>query len=70
MTELVPGTKPILEVLIWSTEAGGTYQLQYNTDLSSANWCTALRIPSAIRTRRQVSKKVNFGDPFEQKTGH
>jgi uncharacterized repeat protein (TIGR03803 family) len=24
--------------LTWSTEAGTTYQLQYNSDLSSANW--------------------------------
>jgi hypothetical protein len=24
--------------LTWSTEAGGRYQLQYNSDLSSANW--------------------------------
>ena len=24
--------------LSWSTEAGGTYQLQYNSDLSSTNW--------------------------------
>ena len=24
--------------LTWSTEAGGTYQLQYNSDLSSTNW--------------------------------
>jgi uncharacterized repeat protein (TIGR03803 family) len=24
--------------LIWSTEAGGTYQLQYNSELSSTNW--------------------------------
>jgi uncharacterized repeat protein (TIGR03803 family) len=24
--------------LNWSTEAGGTYQLQYNSDLSSTNW--------------------------------
>ncbi len=24
--------------LTWSTEAGGTYQLQYNSDLSSSNW--------------------------------
>jgi uncharacterized repeat protein (TIGR03803 family) len=24
--------------LTWSTEAGGTYQLQYNSDLNSSNW--------------------------------
>jgi uncharacterized repeat protein (TIGR03803 family) len=24
--------------LTWSTEAGGTYQLQYNSNLSSSNW--------------------------------
>jgi len=24
--------------LTWSTEAGGTYQLQYKSDLSSSNW--------------------------------
>jgi hypothetical protein len=24
--------------LTWSTEAGGTYQLQYTSDLSSSNW--------------------------------
>ena len=24
--------------LTWSTEAGGTYQLQYNSDLTSSNW--------------------------------
>jgi uncharacterized repeat protein (TIGR03803 family) len=24
--------------LAWSTEAGGSYQLQYNTDLNSSNW--------------------------------
>jgi uncharacterized repeat protein (TIGR03803 family) len=24
--------------LAWSTEAGGTYQLQCNSDLSSSNW--------------------------------
>ena len=24
--------------MTWSTEAGGTYQLQYNSDLSSTNW--------------------------------
>jgi hypothetical protein len=24
--------------LSWSTEAGGTYQLQYNSDLSSSDW--------------------------------
>ena len=24
--------------LTWSTEAGGTYQLQSNSDLSSTNW--------------------------------
>jgi uncharacterized repeat protein (TIGR03803 family) len=24
--------------MTWSTEAGGTYQLQYNSDLSSSNW--------------------------------
>ena len=24
--------------LTWSTEAGGTYQLQYNSDLTSTNW--------------------------------
>jgi uncharacterized repeat protein (TIGR03803 family) len=24
--------------LTWSTEAGGTYQLQYSSDLSSTNW--------------------------------
>jgi hypothetical protein len=24
--------------LAWSTEAGGTYQLQFNSDLSSTNW--------------------------------
>jgi uncharacterized repeat protein (TIGR03803 family) len=24
--------------LTWSTEAGGRYQLQYNSDLSSSNW--------------------------------
>ena len=24
--------------LTWSTEAGGTYQLQYNSDLSSSSW--------------------------------
>ena len=28
----------------WSTEAGGTYQLQWNSDLSSSNW-TDLRGP-------------------------
>jgi uncharacterized repeat protein (TIGR03803 family) len=26
--------------LTWSTEAGGTYQLQYNSDLSSSNWAS------------------------------
>ncbi len=30
--------------LIWSTEAGGMYQLQWNSDLSSSNW-TNLRGP-------------------------
>jgi hypothetical protein len=30
--------------LTWSTGAGGTYQLQYNSDLSSSNW-TNLGIP-------------------------
>ena len=30
--------------LTWSTEAGGTYQLQWNADLSSSNW-TNLRGP-------------------------
>jgi uncharacterized repeat protein (TIGR03803 family) len=30
--------------LTWSTEAGGTYQLQWNSDLSSSNW-TDLRGP-------------------------
>ena len=30
--------------LTWSTEAGGTYQLQWNSDLSSSNW-TNLRGP-------------------------
>jgi uncharacterized repeat protein (TIGR03803 family) len=30
--------------LTWSTEAGGTYQLQYNSDLSSSNWIN-LRSP-------------------------
>ena len=24
--------------LTWSTEAGGTYQLQYNSDFRSSNW--------------------------------
>ena len=24
--------------LTWRTEAGGSYQLQYNSDLSSSNW--------------------------------
>jgi hypothetical protein len=24
--------------LTWSTEAGGTYQLQYTSDLTSSNW--------------------------------
>jgi len=24
--------------LTWSTEAGGVYRLQYNSDLSSTNW--------------------------------
>jgi hypothetical protein len=24
--------------LTWSTETGGRYQLQYNSDLSSTNW--------------------------------
>ena len=24
--------------LTWSTETGGTYQLQYTSDLSSSNW--------------------------------
>ena len=24
--------------LTWSTEAGATYQLQYNSDLTSTNW--------------------------------
>jgi uncharacterized repeat protein (TIGR03803 family) len=31
--------------LTWSTEAGGTYQLQYNSDLSSSNW---INMSSAI----------------------
>ncbi|MCX6922590.1 MAG: hypothetical protein NT154_05150 [Verrucomicrobia bacterium] len=30
--------------LTWSTEAGGRYQLQYNSDLSSSNW-TSLNSP-------------------------
>ena len=30
--------------LTWSTEAGGTYQLQWNADLSTSNW-TNLRGP-------------------------
>jgi uncharacterized repeat protein (TIGR03803 family) len=30
--------------LTWSTEAGGRYQLQWNSDLSSSNW-TNLRDP-------------------------
>jgi len=30
--------------LTWSTEAGGTYQLQWNSDLSTSNW-TNLRGP-------------------------
>jgi hypothetical protein len=31
-------------ILTWTTEAEGTYQLQYNSDLSSSNW-TNLRGP-------------------------
>jgi hypothetical protein len=42
--QAVPLTNSMLS-LIWSTEVGGTYQLQYNSDLSSSNWAN---IGSAI----------------------
>jgi hypothetical protein len=39
--------------LTWSTEAGATYQLQYNSDLSSSNWIS-LGSPSPPPERRSA----------------
>jgi hypothetical protein len=42
--------------LTWSTEAGGTYQLQYTSDLSSSNW---INLSGRNRSNAQRDKPHN-----------
>jgi hypothetical protein len=47
--------------LTWSTEAGGTYQLQYNSDLSSSNWTSLGRPFTAIGATLSTTDIVTNG---------
>jgi hypothetical protein len=51
--------------LTWSTEAGGTYQLQWSADLSSSNW-TNLRgpVPAAGATLSVTDSVTNAPQRF------
>jgi uncharacterized repeat protein (TIGR03803 family) len=47
--------------LTWSTEAGGTYQLQYNSDLSSSNWASLGSALTATGATLSVTDSVTNG---------
>jgi hypothetical protein len=47
--------------LTWSTEAGGTYQLQCNSDLSSSNWINLGSASTATRATLSTTDSVTNG---------
>jgi uncharacterized repeat protein (TIGR03803 family) len=47
--------------LTWSTEAGGTYQLQYNSDLISSNWISLGSAFTATGTTLSTNDRVTNG---------
>jgi hypothetical protein len=47
--------------LAWTTEAGGTYQLQYNSDLSSSNWVNLSRPVTATGSTISTTDSVTNG---------
>ena len=47
--------------LTWSTEAGGTYQVQYNSDLSSSNWTNLRSAVTAAGATLGVTDSVTNG---------
>jgi uncharacterized repeat protein (TIGR03803 family) len=49
--------------LTWTTEAGGTYQLQYNSDLSSSNWTNLGSAATAIGATLSATEAVANGPP-------
>jgi len=49
--------------LTWSTEAGGMYQLQYNSDLSSSNWTNLGSPAAAAGTTLSTTDSVTNGPP-------
>ena len=49
--------------LTWSTEAGGSYQLQYNSDLSSTNWTNLGSPAAAAGTSLSTTVSVTNGPP-------
>jgi hypothetical protein len=49
-------TKGMLS-LIWSTEAGGMYELQYNSNLDSSNWSN---LGSTVRATGATLSAIDF----------
>jgi uncharacterized repeat protein (TIGR03803 family) len=47
--------------LTWSTEAGGKYQLQYNSDLSSTNWASLGNAVIATGSTLDITDSVTNG---------
>jgi uncharacterized repeat protein (TIGR03803 family) len=47
--------------LTWSTEAGGSYQLQYNSDLSSSNWINLSNVVTAAGATLSATDSVTNG---------
>jgi hypothetical protein len=47
--------------LTWSTESGGTYQLQYNSDLSSSNWTNLSNAVTAAGATLSATDSVTNG---------
>jgi uncharacterized repeat protein (TIGR03803 family) len=47
--------------LSWSTEAGGVYQLQYNSDLSSGNWVNLGSAATASGTTLSTTDSITNG---------
>ncbi len=49
--------------LTWSTEVGGTYQLQYTSDLSSSNWTNLGSAATATGATLSATDSVTNGPP-------
>jgi len=49
--------------LTWSTEAGGTYQLQYKPDLSSTNWTNLGGAATSAGATLRATDSVTNGAP-------